>query len=186
MGDGRAKTAFELAMEKVAKMPKLNSEELNEERRKESIEKGEAIAQRYIQSTQRKTDIKSEIKAFSPEQEKTGKTAVLNCLSQALSMIQPEQNSHILAGMAAINPDISINVASEQLDKIIKAFHKELNSAFASVELSEIERLKAEGIAGSAVKPNMRASSLWQQKQAEMTAAYSGKLTEFQKTLLPE
>ncbi len=186
MGERRAKTAFELAMEKVSKMPKLNSEELNEERKKESIEKGEAIAQRYIQSTQRKTDIKSEIKVFSPEQEKIGKTAVLKCLSQALSMIQPEQNSHILAGMAAINPDISINTASEQLDKIIEVFHKELNSAFASVELSEIKRLKDEGIAGSAVKPNLRASTAWHQKQEEVIAAYTCKLSEFQKTLLPE
>jgi len=186
MGEGRAKTAFELAMEKVAEMPKLNSEELSEERRKESIEKGEAIAQRYLQSTQRKTDIKTEIKVFSPEQEKTGKLAALNCLSQTLSLIQPELNLHILEGMVAINPAISINTASEQLDKIIKTFHEELNGAFASVELSEIKRIKDEGIAGSAVKPNLRASSVWQQKQAELSAVHSGKLSEFQKTLLPK
>ncbi|MBT4087788.1 MAG: hypothetical protein HOE30_04775 [Deltaproteobacteria bacterium] len=185
MGSQRAKTAFELAMEKVAGMPKLNSEEIKEEHKKESIAKGQAIAQNYLQNIHHKTDIQNEIAAFSPDQEGYGRKSALECLSQALSLTNSQTSRHILDGIAALNPNVSTDAALKRLNNIIDAFQKELAATYVSMEKIEVKRLKKEGISGSAIKPNLKAQNSWQEKQAELTASHTDKLNNFQKSLLP-
>ncbi|MBU2647179.1 hypothetical protein KKI24_20890 [bacterium] len=186
MGEGRVKTAFELAMEKVAEMPALNLEEIREEHKKESLSKGEAIARRYLQNIKRQTDIKSEIAAFEPEQRVFARNAALQWLSRELSLTQVEANRHILEGIASLNPDISVDLAMKRLNKVIDGFQKEIMAAYSLIEKSEINLLKKEGISGSAVKPNLRHHNTWLTKQAELTATHTGNLCQFQKTLLPD
>ncbi len=186
MGEGKVKTAFELAMEKVDAMPKLNTEELKEERKKESIAKGETIAQKHLQNIHRKIDIRNEMSRFEEDQREFGSRAALRCLSQELSLTQSEQNRHILEGMAQLNETIKVDTALERLNQIIDDFRRTLMKAQSDIGKTESDRLKKEGIAGSAVKPNLKTNSAWQEKFAELSATYTGKLYEFQQTLIAE
>ncbi len=181
----KAKTAFELAMEKVAEMPKLNLEEIKEEHKKETVDKGEAIAQRYLQNIHHKTDIKSEIAAFDPEQIEYAKNSALKILSQELSLAKPEISRHILEGISALNPNVSTDAALKSLNHVINDYQTELQSAYTSMEKAEVKRLKKEGISGSAVKPNLKAQNSWQVKRADLTASHTDKLDNFKKSLLP-
>jgi len=182
----KAKTAFELAMEKVAEMPKLNADEIEEEHKKESIAKGEAIAQHYLQNIHHKTDIQNEMTAFGPEQILTARISALRCLTQELSLTKPETSRHILDGIAALNPDVSTDTALKRLNHIIHDYQTELLAAYSSFEKTEVKNLKQEGISGSAVKPNLKALNSWQVKQAKLTASHTSKLDNFQKSLLPQ
>ncbi|MFH2130290.1 MAG: hypothetical protein ABIK68_07935 [bacterium] len=185
MGEGRVKTAFELAMEKVAEMPALNLEEIREEHKKESISKGEAIARRYLQNIKRQTDIKSEIAVFEPEQRGFARNAALQWLSRELSLTQVDANRHILEGIASLNPDITVDSAMIRLNRIIDGFQKEIMAAYSLIEKSEINLLKKKGISGSAVKPNLKHHDVWLTQQTELTTTHTGKLDQFQRTLLP-
>ncbi len=182
----RVKTAFELAMDKVAEMPKLNAEEIREELKKESFAKGEAIARNYLRSIHRKLDIHGQLSALDPQQKAFAQKSALKCLSQELSLTHPETNRHTLDGIAILNPDISAESALKQLNHIIDRFQKELTIAYAAIEKSEGGRLKREGISGSAVKPNLKTLSVWLTKKAEVAATHTGKLYELQQTLLPD
>ena len=180
----KAKTAFELAMEKVAEMPKLNSEEIKEEHKKAYIVKGEAIAHHYLQNIHRKTNISNEISAFDSEHMVYARDAALECLSRELGLTNPEISRHILEGVAALNPNIQIDAALARLNQIIADYHKELLAAYSSLEKTEVKNLKIKGISGSAVKPNLKAHNSWHKEQAELTVSHTRKLRIFQKSLL--
>lgn len=184
MGEERVKTAFELAMEKIDAMPSLNMDELNEERKKESIAKGEAIAQRYLQNRSRKTDIKGEVEAIKEEQRTFAQQAAMKCLSDGISLTQPELNQHIFEGMSLLNINISSDSAQKQMDRIINDFIGDVKKAQEAIEKSETDNLKKEGISGSAVRLNLKANPVWHETYAQLSATYTGKLYTLQKSLL--
>lgn len=184
MGEGKVKTALELAMEKVNAMPKLDADALLEERKKESTDKGEAIAHKYLQNMHHKTDIRSDIYQIEGQQQEFVRSAALNSLVNELSLTQPEQNRHILEGIEQIYDGFSITRFQEKIDRIIDDFQKELQKAGSKVHRSLVDQLQKQGITGTAVTPNLTASAAWREKYAEISAGYTGKLYKLQSALI--
>jgi len=68
MGEGRIKSAIELAMEKIAGMPSLHPEEIRRHHEKEIIARGEALAQKYLQIKGRRPALTEELSKYSEDE----------------------------------------------------------------------------------------------------------------------
>jgi hypothetical protein len=80
------KSTLELAMEKVAKMPKLSPEEVRERREREFGPRGRGIARRYLDGALRLTDLEIEICRFQDEDREVVTRTLKSTLCDAIDL----------------------------------------------------------------------------------------------------
>ncbi len=176
MESKRVKTAIELAMEKVAQMPKLDSEEIEEQRRQEYFSHGESIANRYLQNTLRKDKIENELAAFEGEAARIVKSSLLSALKQSLGLQDAESNQRVLEAILTIDAETPFPDLMGELDGIIGEYKQQLQMEYTLLEKKERKRLKHRGISGSAIRPNLLETEDWQNKFEAVRQVYNSKL----------
>ncbi|MBI2908753.1 MAG: hypothetical protein HYX92_14015 [Chloroflexi bacterium] len=158
MDKERIKSAFEIAMERVAGMPTLTAEELARQRELEYAPRGEAIAERYLRNALREADLELELRRYENEERQIVRKALLEALCGAIGLEDADRSIRAIAGIQRLAAAVDLEDAKRESESLFAEFTMETEKRSAALMERERGRLEALGIAGSAVKPNLQAA----------------------------
>ncbi len=170
------KSAIELAMEKVAKMPKIDSQEIENQKKQEFMAIGEGLANQLINGTLRKKNLQTELDKYDESSQKLVKGSLLEVLRKTISLEDPSINQLVFEIIAKIEPKADIEAINEKLSRLIDDYHQQKQLDYALLVKDERNRLKEIGISGSAITPNINEHESWKKKLDELLSSYQDKL----------
>lgn len=185
MENKRVKSAIELAMEKVAAMPELKKEDIDQYKNQEQFDIGEGIAQRFLQGVLRKKDLEGEFAQHKGEIGQIVRSAGLTNLCEALSVQDMEKNKLIFEAIQTVWKDLPVKKAQSELIKIHGKYKLQREKEIAAAIKTEAGRFHEVGITGSAILPNLKESPAWQQRQENLLKEFHTKLSPVRKMLNP-
>ena len=183
MAEDRIKSALEIAMEKVAKLPKLTPQEIREQKEREYVPRGKVIASKYLARAIRVTDLEIELGKYQGEEAQIVRKAFLSTLCQSIRLEQADQSQRALEGMRASGIDVDYEVVKEEFAETCSAFNRAQEKTFETLEKAQKEMLHRFGISGSAVRPNVTENKDVQNELQQMRQPYESRITELKERL---
>ncbi len=184
MEDERIKSAFEIAMEKVAKMSELTLEEATELKEKECKPRGIALANKFLESTLREADLEIELGKYQGKEGEIVRQALLSAISQSIELRDMEKSRRAIEGMQRLGENVPLDEIKGNIEGIFREFDQQIRQKYSGFEELEKERLQALGISGSAVRANLEAKEEWQQQLTEIQKEYNLRLDSLKEKLL--
>jgi hypothetical protein len=184
VADKEIKSTLEIAMEKIAKLPKLTPEEIREQREKELGPRGKAIANRYLEGTLKETDLETEISLFQEEERDIVRRSLNASLCNAIDLENREQSCRSLSALQVLQQDAGLEEKTRELEKIFTDYLRQQEEGLTELERQERESLRALGISGSAVRPNPEASPESQEKLQVLQQRFRARIEDLRRELL--
>ena len=178
MEDPVIKSAREIAMEKIARMQKLTTEEITEQQEREYKPRGEAIANKYMGSMLKVADLDIELNKYHGAEREIVKKSILSSLMQSISLEDNKQSQRAIAGMKILAPKADLEEISTEVSALFAEFHQEKERKYSIYEAAEQEKLRRLGISGSAVKAQLNGNRDWQNGLDETRQTYDLRLTD--------
>ncbi len=176
MGGKKVKSAFELAMEKVAEMPSLDKKEIQKKHEEEYMAEGEAIVQQYLQGALRQKDIEPKIVGYQEDIGRLVKKGILNTIKDLISLGDTNRNKKNFQLLQIIEPAIDTEGIQIELNTMIDEFKQQIQQEYSIMVKVGMDQLKKIGISGDAAIPNLRESEAWKEKFLELQQGYNSKL----------
>jgi hypothetical protein len=181
------KSAFELAMERVSRMPKLTPEEMAEQKEREYGPLGTAIAVRYRNGALSDTDLPRELSRYDGSQQAIVRRALISrlCLE-----IQLEKGlgaaRRALNGLMQIAPEKTalIDQCREGFLKIAGEFEGSKEKGSGEFAITAKEQLRGLGISGAAVRPNIEESEQWKEELSRIRQSFEPELEQLRNSLI--
>ncbi|MFC1906968.1 hypothetical protein ACFLW8_02670 [Chloroflexota bacterium] len=177
MEDPVIKSALEIAMEKIARMQKLTSEEIIEQQEREYKPRGEAITGKYMGSMLKAADLDTGLDKYHSAEREIVKKAILSSLVQSISLENNEKSQRAIAGMIMLAPKVDLEEISTEVSAILAEFLQEKDRKYIMYEAAEQEKLRRLGISGSAIKAKLNGTQDWQNVLQETHQIYDLRLT---------
>ena len=185
MEDNRIKSAREIAMEKVARMPDLTPEERRQQKEREFRPRGEAIARRYLAGAIRDAALRTELGKYRGEEGRMVVAAFVSFMCQSIGLEDFDQSHRATEGMrSALANDSDLDEMRKELEETRAKFEQAARQAYLAFETKEKERLAGLGISGSAVRPNPNENEGWQQELAEIRLRCAPELDQLKAKLI--
>jgi hypothetical protein len=181
------KSAFELAMERVARMPRLTPEEMAEQKEREYGPQGIAIAVKYLDGALSDTDLPRELRRHEGSQLSIVRRALISKLCRE---IQFEKGlgaaRRALNGLAQIAPEKTalIDQCRESFLRIAGEFQAAKEKGSGEFGITAKEQLRRLGISGSAVRPNLTESELWKEELSRIRLSFEPELEQIRTSLI--
>lgn len=155
MEDEGIKSALELAMERVSKLPELSAEEIARQREKEYRPLGEAIGHRYLEGILAAQELAVEAGRHEGEGGRIVRLGLMECLSGAIGLGNPATAERAVAGLGALAGKGDDAEAAAEWKRTLDEFEGRRAALAEDQVAGARERLAALGISGSAVVPVM-------------------------------
>ncbi len=185
MEEKRIKSAFEIAMEKVASMPDLTQKELAEQQEREYQPRGAAIAHKYLEGAFKERDLQPELSRYRGQEGEIVKLAFLQTLNQSVKSGSKSTSLKALDGIKAVEPALDLGEMKRQIEAIFDEFDQQLGQRIQQYEIQERKRLRQFSISGSAVKPNLKESQTWQEELKRTWSEYDPRISTLKEKLMP-
>jgi hypothetical protein len=180
----RIKSAWEIAMEKVANMPGLTREEVARQKEEEYKPVGEAIARKYLEGAIRGNDLPGELGKYRGSHGQIVKQAFVLILCQAIDLTQVDKGRRAIEGIRALaGAGTRFEELITEFAEISVEFERETQQKIEAIEVKERERLRSLGISGSAIRPNVMSGADWQDKKKRIEHGYGLRLDRLRKSL---
>jgi hypothetical protein len=178
------KSTLEIAMEKVAKMPKLSPEEVLERREREFGPRGRGIARRYLDGALRLTDLEIEICRFQDEEREVVMRTLKSTLCDAINLEEMDGSRQALEALQVLAKGTGLEDKARELEGIHAEYLRQREQTLAEFEKLQRDRLRQLGISGSAVSPNPEVSRDLQQRLQATHQTFSSRIENFKTGLL--
>ncbi len=183
------KSAFELAMERISRLPELTPEEKAEQKEREYAPIGQAMAVKYMDGTLTDSDLPVELKRYEGAPQRIVRRALVAGLCRGISFENSRESGlTALKGLMQIAPDkMSILQEAEQgYLKILGDFEESRGKKVAQFEAETGEALTALGISGSAVRMNLDENAQWRQELIRLQQACEPELEGIRNRIVGE
>ncbi len=185
MEEHRIKSALEIAMEKIARMPHLTPDELIKQKEREYRPIGEAIAKRYLESAIRGTELTGELGKYQGDEGRIVKRAFISSLCQATDFGDAARSRRAMEGVRILaGANSRFEEVRREFEEISGEFEQETRRRREVFETMEKVRLRRLGISGSAIKPDVREKEDWQQEWGRIQHEYDSRLDKLRKSLM--
>ena len=183
MEQDRIKSAREIAMERLASMPGLTPEELNEQREKEYGPRGTGIAARYLGGALRDSDLAGELRRYQGKEGEVVRKAFVSALCASISLGDEAKSVRAIEGIGVVAGGADLGGMKREVTAIAVELRQQEEQRRASYEDRGRQRLTRLGISGSAVRPNVAASEDWRQELAGIEAGYRERIESIREAL---
>ncbi len=182
MDEERVKSALELAMERISGLPELTPEEKAAQKEKEYAPLGTALAVRYMAGTLAVDELPVELKRYDDAQQTIVRRALITSLFDHLQLDSNPGNSRRawngLEQVAAAKTDMR-----DSYSKIVNEFEAAKEKGSQEFGAAANESLKALGISGSAIRPNLNENEQWKQELERLRQSFEPKLEQLRQSL---
>ncbi len=184
----RIKSAFEIAMERIAGLPRLTPEEIAAQKQREFRPIGEALAQKYLGGLISSDDLPFELEKYQGEQRQIVRRSLVESLCRSLGPDEPVAALAALAGMKSLAKGKAgfFEQAEEDLRQMIGQFEREKGEKAREFAVVAKRRLESFGISGSAVRPNLDQDENYQRELARIRQTYEPKVADLKNRLVRE
>jgi len=183
MEEDRIKSAHEIAMERLARIPGLTPDELSEQREKEYGPRGTGIAARYLDGTLRVTDLAGELRRYQGKEGEVVRKALVSALCESITLRDETKSVRAIEGIGAVAGGADVAEMTREVTAIAVEFRQQEEQRRAGYEDRERQKFTRLGISGSAVRLNVAASDEWRQELAGIEAAYRERIESTRETL---
>lgn len=179
----RIKSTLELAMEKVAKLPKLTKEEIRERQEKEYGPLGRAMAKRFLMDDLVATRLEVELFKHGDERDEIVQKAFVAGMCQSIDLEDEKTNAKVFEGIRVLAADDRLEETARRWDDIFQDYERQKQRQLATVEEAENARLRDLGVSGSAIRLNLQENEGWRQRLSELQRAFLPKVEEIRREL---
>lgn len=181
MEEDGIKSALEIAMERLSRLPELTSEEIAEQKEKEYKPVGEAIGHRFLQDMISERELLSEWNQNRGEAGFIVRGALVSTLCASIQLADLRAAEKALTGLFALaeeNPDFSADVRS-RWERLLHGFESRMAKTSAQFEAAARKDFADLGISGSAMRPNLRENASFQKEKDTILRSFEPALEEF-------
>ena len=173
------KSTLELALERTKKMA-ISEKEKEEIRQKKLLEKAKGLFHRYREGHAPLSELQKEIERMDEKMSAAVKDFLLSQWVDALS--PKEEDERLIKGIEWLK-NARIEEVPERFRHLLSQYQEEMEKMRHEARTRLEKALKREGIAGSAVEPNVEGDLLWKEAAENLDHLYEGKLEEIRKQL---
>jgi hypothetical protein len=181
----KIKSALELAMERVSRLPELTPEEIAEQKERELRPIGRTISSKYLQDWIDENGLLAELHNYQGEQKSIVRRALVSSLCQSIQLEDISKSEKAFQGLASLEKDVT--EFWEEIQKtflqIRRDFEREKQIFYKKYESIAKVKLQNAGIRGSAVKPNLIENEDWLRNMNGVCRTYEPKLKEIKDKL---
>ena len=179
------KSAWEIAQERANRLGKLSAEERAQQERQEYRQIGQALAQKWLDSSQR-LDIATELNKHEGEERDIIKRAAVEHLMGAVELTTAQgRNSvkKIIEGISSLEPELQPK--AEEMAKLGPEYEGAEQKIRQELESNYRETLHQLRISGTAVDAiNIEADPNWQSASQELAESFTPRLDDLKRALL--
>jgi hypothetical protein len=175
------KSALEIAMERLSRLPELTSEEIAEQKEKEYRPVGEAIGHRYLQDMISERVLLSEWSQNRGEAGLVVRGALVSTLCASIQLADLHAAEKALTGLLALaegKPDFRADARS-RWERLLHGFESRMAETAREFEAAARDDFADLGISGSAVRPNLRENDSFQKESDMIRRSFEPALEEF-------
>lgn len=180
------KSSIELAMEKMAKLPKLTKDEIRERQEKEYAPQGQALARDLLTGVLAETRLEVELFKHEGERGRIVRKAFSASLCQAIDLEDAETTAKVCNAVKLLVHDDYLEEAARHLDGldgILQDYERQKQQELAAIEEAESACVRDLGVSGSAIRLNPRENERWRQKWSELQQAFRPQADEIKREL---
>jgi hypothetical protein len=173
------KSAPELALERSRRYA-ISEEEREQIKEKELLQKATGLFNRFNDGYLSTNEVMREIERMDEKTSERVKAILLGQWADHLALDSSSQ--HFLDAFESLRGR-SLNEIREKFGNLLTAYRNEIGKARRKLTLQLIEELRAEGIGGGAVEPNVEASVTWKGWVEKVNRSHQEKLSEIKNAL---
>jgi hypothetical protein len=180
------KSSIELAMEKVAKLPKLTKEEIRERQEKEYGPLGQSIARGFLTGALAETRLEVELFKHEDDRGEIVREAFSAFLCQSIDLEDAETTAKVLEAIKVlVHDDCPEETASllDGLGGILRDYERQKQQKLATIEAAESACLRDLGVSGSAIRLNPKENERWRRSWNELQQAFGPKTNQIKQEL---
>jgi len=171
------KSTLELALERTKKMA-ISDKEKEEIRRKKLLEKATGLFHRYQDGHAPLSELQKEIQRMDEKTSAAVKEFLLSRWIDTLSL--KDEDERLIKGIEWLKNG-RLEATSQGFRQLASQYREEIEKIRQEAITQLIEALKREGIAGSAIEPNVEGDPLWKEAVEKIDHLYEEKLEEIRK-----
>jgi hypothetical protein len=181
---GELKSAWEIAQERAARLGKLSPEEEEEQERQRCREIGQALAQKWLGSSQ-ELDLTAELAKHEQKEEAVIKQALIEHLVRAIELTAPQgvsTSKRIIEVISSLQPELQSRATEiSQLIQEYELAEQRIRQELESKGRETLHQLRISGTAVGAI--NIEAAQEWQLARQELMESLTPQLDKLKRTL---
>jgi hypothetical protein len=182
---GELKSAWEIAQEKANRLGRLSAEEREQQARQKHRKIGQALAQKWLDSSQ-KMDINAELNKHEEKERETIRRVVIEHLVEAIEFTTSKGiNSvkKIIEVISSLEPDLQpkaeeIGHLAQEYEEAEQKIRQELESGYRET----LHQLRISGTAVGAI--NIGDNPKWQAARQELVEVFTPRLNDLKQSLI--
>jgi hypothetical protein len=179
------KSAWEIAQERANRLGKLSAEEKEQQERQGYRQIGQALAQKWLDSSQQ-LDMTAELNKHEEKERDTIKQAVIKHLVDAIEFTTAQGiNSvkRVIEALISLRPELQPK--AEEIGQLAQEYEGAEQKTRQELEGSYRETLHRLRISGTAVAAiNLEANPQWQLARQELVEAFTPRLNDLKQALI--
>jgi hypothetical protein len=179
------KSAWEIAQERANRLGKLSAEEKEQQERQGYRQIGQALAQKWLDSSQQ-LDMTAELNKHEEKERDTIKQAVIEHLVDAIEFTTAQGiNSvkRVIEALISLRPELQPK--AEEIGQLTQEYEGAEQKTRQELEGSYRETLHRLRISGTAVAAiNLEANPQWQLARQELVEAFIPRLNDLKQALI--
>ena len=182
---GELKSAWEIAQERANRLGKLSAEEEKQQARQRYHQIGQALAQKWLDSSQQ-LDISAELNKHKEEERIIIKQAIIEHLAETIEFTATQDINimrKVIEGISSLGPELQPK--AEEIGKIVQEYEAAEQKIRQELESNYRENLHQLRISGTAVDAiNIEATPEWQLARQELVEAFTPRLNDLRQGLI--
>jgi len=179
------KSAWEIAQERANRLGKLSAEEKEQQERQRYRQIGQALAQKWLDSSQQ-LDMTGELNKHEEKERNIIKQSVIEHLVEAIALTTTQDvNSvkRVVAAISSLGPELQSK--AEEIGQLVQEYEEAAQKIKQELESNYRKTLHQLRISGTAVDAiNMEADHQWQVARQELVEALIPRLNDLKQALI--
>jgi hypothetical protein len=178
------RSAWEIAQERASRLGKLSPEEKAEQARKGHRDAGQALAQKWLDSSQR-LDIAAELNKYPQRERDSIKQALIEHLVEGAELTTTrgvDNAKKVARAISSLKPELEPRAA--ELDQLVQEYEKAEQKISQELDTTRRQRLHQLRISGTAVDTlNIEASPRWRLAREKLLETFTPRLNDLKQSL---
>jgi valyl-tRNA synthetase len=181
---GELKSAWEIAQEKANRLGKLSAEEKEQQARQRYLQIGQALAQKWLDSSQR-PNITAELNKHEEKEREIIKQALIEHLAEAIEFTTTQGINSVKKVITAISRlEPELQPKAEEIGRLVQEYEETEQKTRQELESDYRETLHRLRISGTAVDAiNIEADPKWQVARQGLVEAFTPRLNDLKRAL---
>jgi hypothetical protein len=182
---GELKSAWEIAQEKANRLGKLSTEEREEQARQRLRKIGQALEQKWLDTSQ-KLDITAELNKHEEKEREIIRKAVIEHLAEAIEFTASQAISSVKKIIEVINSlGPELQPKAEEIGNLVQEYEEAEQKIREELESDYRETLHQLRISGTAVGAiNIEDDPKWQAARQELVEAFTPRLNDLKQAII--